>query len=170
MAIRKKTTTKATASISPKATSSCRLLDWNFFKILPTISLVLIFLTLLSGTILSIIFIKKFDEANKTDKNTLYNTEEYNIVFLNNNLFYFCKLSDFNEEYIACNNPYYLVRKTETDPETGKNTERVFVKKPQEEEIYSPEGAIYLKKDNIVYIAKVGEDSPVFEYIGKDEE
>ncbi|MCA9383349.1 hypothetical protein KC909_03215 [Candidatus Dojkabacteria bacterium] len=95
----------------------------------------------------------------------VYNQDEYNIVYLDNNLFYFCLIEDFNPDYLKCNEPFYLVRKREDNPETGEQTEQVFVKSPEEEEIYSPDGAIYLNKDKIVYIAKIGESSPVLEYI-----
>ena len=74
-------------------------------------------------------------------------------------------IEDFNPDYLKCNEPFYLVRKREDNPETGEQTEQVFVKSPEEEEIYSPDGAIYLNKDKIVYIAKIGESSPVLEYI-----
>ncbi len=104
--------------------------------------------------------------AARTREASLYNNNEYDIVFLNSNLFYFCKLEEFNSEYIKCNDPYYLVRKKE-DQADGTKQEKVYVTKPSDEEIYQPEGAIYLAKQNIVYIAKIGDKSAVMDYINK---
>ena len=98
---------------------------------------------------------------------TLYSNSEYEIVFLNNNLFYFCKLEAFNSEYIKCNDPYYLVKRKEVQPD-GTNEDKVYVTKPSDEEIYQPEGSIYLQKANIVYIAKVGSESAVMQYIDQN--
>ena len=102
--------------------------------------------------------------TQRQEKNSLYSSTDYRMVFMNNNLFYFCKLTDFNDEFIACNDPYYLVREYEKDAD-GNQQEKVYVKKPADQEIAMPEGAIYLKKDNIVYITKIGENSPVMEVV-----
>ncbi|MFQ5493345.1 MAG: hypothetical protein ACE5DX_04265 [Candidatus Dojkabacteria bacterium] len=96
----------------------------------------------------------------------LYNSDEYNIVFLDNSLFYFCKLEDFNRDYIACNEPYYLVRRNVT--EKGKTEEKVLIRTPNEEEVYQPEGPFYIQKSKISYIAKVGDESAVIDYIQRN--
>lgn len=97
-----------------------------------------------------------------------FGSDTYNIVFLQNNLFYFCKIEDLNSEYIKCNDPYYLVRKKETGTD-GKSEEKIYVTKPSKEEVYQPEGAFYILKSNIVYIAEIGKDSQVYSFINQNE-
>lgn len=100
---------------------------------------------------------------------TLYSKTEYHTVYMDNDLFYFCKIKDYNKDYIACNEAYYLVRK-EVEGEEGESEKKVFIRQPEDEELYKPEGPIYLKKDKITYIAKISDDSPVYEYIENTEE
>ena len=95
---------------------------------------------------------------------TVYGSSDYQIIFMDNNLFYFCQLEDFNTEFVKCKSPYYLVRRQEED-EQGKKEEKVYVSKPEDEEIYQPEGPILLNKEKIVYISKIGSESSVLEYI-----
>ncbi|MBN2100374.1 hypothetical protein JW710_00555 [Candidatus Dojkabacteria bacterium] len=95
---------------------------------------------------------------------SVYEQDKYHIVYMNNNLFYFCKLESYNSEYVECKDPYYLVRKKEENND-GVEEDKIYVRRPAEEEIYNPEGSIYLKKDNIVYLAKLSDDSVVLEYI-----
>lgn len=118
--------------------------------------------------ILAIRLLSKLDTLNSQPEIEAFSSNEYNIVFLNNNLFYFCKLENINSEYVKCNEPYYLVRKKET-AEDGKSEEKIYVRKPSEEEVYQPDGALYIFKSNIVYIAKVGTDSQVFSVIKQDD-
>lgn len=115
--------------------------------------------------VLTLVAVLLFNRVRNTFwRDSLYEFDQYHIVFMDNNLFYFCKLSDYNAEYIECREPYYLVRK-KVDNEDGTTEEKVYIRKPSEEEIYVPEGSIYLKKDGIVYIAKLSDDSPVLDYI-----
>lgn len=119
--------------------------------------------SIITVTLLFAVFLVR-DFINSIDSSNLYNSDEYNIVFLDNNLFYFCLLEDNDDEFVRCNEPYYLVRKQEEVSE-GKREEKIYVREPAEEEIYQPDGPIFLKKERIVYIAKIGDESAVLEYI-----
>jgi len=133
----------------------------KYFK--PALRVVVGFL-LFSGLLLFVLnnFINYFEKVKKDP--TLYSNSEYDIIFLNNNLFYFCKLEEYNAEYIKCNDPYYLVKRKEDQPD-GTKADKVYVTTPAAEEIYEPQGSIYLRKENIVYIAKIGDESAVKQYI-----
>ncbi len=145
----------------------------KFFKELPDnkvtrvlVIVVKILLFLLFISALALFVLNAFNTYKKNTKAepSLYSNQEYNIVYMNGNLFYFCQLEDFNSEYTKCNNPYYLVKRKEAGAD-GKSEEKVYVTTPENEEIYQPEGSIFLKKENIVYVAKVGSESSVLEYI-----
>lgn len=103
---------------------------------------------------------------NKLQDKTLYETKKYYTVYLQEGLFYFCKLHDYNSEYLECRDPYYLVRDQVKNAQ-GKLEDKIFVKRPADEEIYKPSGAMFLKKDRIVYIVKIDDNSPVLKYMGK---
>lgn len=128
------------------------------------IGVVFVLIVSFSLLVLSIVSLSQNKKKN-TEQPTLYNSNEYQIVFLQNNLFYFCQLNDYNKEYVECNEPYYLVRKSEE----GEAEDRTFVAKPSDEEVYQPDGPIYIRKENIVYISKVGEDSSVLQFINEQE-
>lgn len=129
-----------------------------------SIKLCVALLVIVALSLGSLILLDEYQSRTKVSNQNLYNNSDYQIVYLNNNLFYFCKLEDFSPEYVACNDSYYLVRKTET-AEDGSKADKVYVRKPSEEELSKPEGSIYLLKENIVYIAKIGSDSSVLELI-----
>lgn len=159
-----------------EATSKSRKIEFE----LPTINFnlgrvlrftakgLVVFLVLSVFTLVSLVLVDEVKARhNVLGEQNLYNQNEYHIVYLDNNLFYFCKLQDFNNEFIACNDSYYLVRKSETK-EDGTKEDKVYVRRPSEEELSKPEGAIYLLKENIVYIAKIGAESSVLEFINTE--
>lgn len=119
-------------------------------------------------TILSLIVIIGFASFLIIGRDTIYDSEDYQIVYLDGGLFYFCMIEDRNNEYIVCHDPYYIVQRQEID-ENGDKTTNSYVTTPQEEEIFKPEGPLYIKKDMIVYIADVGEESQVQQYIDQKE-
>ena len=136
----------------------------KYLNYLMSAAKLIIGLFLFSGLILFILNSFQNYKEKLQSEPSLYSNSHYDIVFLNNNLFYFCKLEEFNSEYIKCNDPYYLVKRKETQLD-GTNEDKVYVTKPSDEEIYQPDGPIYLRKENIVYIAKVGDESVVKQYI-----
>lgn len=143
--------------------------DFNFkLFAVRVVKAAFVFLVLTVLSLGSLILLNEYISREKSSQQNLYNQSEYQIVYLNNNLFYFCKLEDLNPEYVACNDSYYLVKKTETDA-AGKKEDKVYVKKPSEEELSKPEGSIYLLKENIVYIAKIGAESSVLDLINTAE-
>jgi hypothetical protein len=134
-------------------------------KFLMTLGKAILF-GLIAAALVFFIYQKVMDIKSEKEAPSVYGSDEYSIVFLNNNLFYFCKLEEFNQEFVECNDPYYLVRRNET-AEDGTKEEKVFVTRPVDEEIYKPEGSIFIRKETIVYVAKVGDKSAVNEYIEK---
>lgn len=119
---------------------------------------------LVTAAVVAIVVLTAMLTATRLLQKTAFAEGEYNIVYLDNSLFYFCLLSDLNSEYLECGSPYYLARTEETQ-EDGSTQERVYVTTPAAEEIYQPEGSIFLRKERVVYIAKVGTDSPVLKSI-----
>lgn len=151
---------------SDKKTISLSLNLKDFQSALGIVTKFLIILIVLSSLIaISVIgYLYSANELQKRANPNIYESDNYSIVFLENNLFYFCIIKDYNQDFIECQNPYYLIRRNET-LEDGTREERVFVTTPSEQEVYQPSGSYFLSKSKIVYITEIGDESAVMEYI-----
>ncbi len=160
------------ASVNTSATSknsaTSYIIAKGIFRIVKQSAIFVTIILIAIASFLGIRVLTNLDNQMSLPLLDAFGSDTYNIVFLQNNLFYFCKIENLNSEYIKCNDPYYLVRKKEAGSD-GKSEEKIYVTKPSKEEVYQPEGAFYILKSNIVYIAEIGKDSQVYSFINQNE-
>lgn len=113
--------------------------------------------------------VRATDLFNILKKADLYKVDQHQIVFMDNDQFYFCKLQDYNREYYLCQEAFYLKTKEvkETDPVTGKQTKdsQLYLTKLGVEEIHQPQDYLWIRKDKVTYIEDFAEDSQLLQAI-----
>lgn len=96
-------------------------------------------------------FLSNFPEVNK---------DRYQVVFLQNNVIYFGKLSNLNKSYVVMKGAYYFKSQ---DDKNGLNLIKLT------NEIHRPEDELYIAKSDILFWENLSPDSPVVKIITQQE-
>ena len=88
---------------------------------------------------------------------------KWQAVFLNNNQVYFGKLKDYNANYLALSNVYYLRSATDLDqtPTTPSNLNLIKLGG----EVHGPEDTIYIPKSSVLFFENMKDASRVVQTI-----
>ncbi len=96
------------------------------------------------------------------------NTKDYQAVFLSNNMVYFGKLSNINDEYVKLTNIFYLQVQNQQSGQTQSQTSTT---QPQlsltklGNELHGPEDSMYINKKEILFWENLKPDGKVSQAI-----
>lgn len=118
----------------------------------------LIFLKGLALVVLAVAIWRIFIHFNRNFLSNFpeVDSSKYQVVFLQNNLVYFGKLSDLNKSYAVMKSAYYFKSQ---DAKTGLNLIKLV------DEIHKPEDNLFIPKSQILFWENLSADSPVVRII-----
>jgi len=96
----------------------------------------------------------------------------YQIVFLNNSQFYFCKVTPVGKDYLKCSDAYYIRNEDEQyENEEGGLETRTTVKltKLGSREVYNPESTMIFPSDKVVLVENFEPESEMLKAILEQE-
>ncbi len=99
--------------------------------------------------------------------NSAVSSKDYQAVFLSNNMVYFGKLSNVNDEYVKMTNIFYLQVQGQQNGQTQNNTSQ----QPQlsltklGNELHGPEDSMYINKKEILFWENLKPDGKVSQAI-----
>ncbi len=98
--------------------------------------------------------------------NSAVNSKEYQAVFLSNNMVYFGKLSNINDEYVKMSNIFYLQVQGQQNGQTQTSTTQPQLSLTKlGNELHGPEDSMYINKKEILFWENLKPDGKVSQAI-----
>ena len=128
---------------------------------LPLIALVI-------GVVLGVVAMMALGSADDTDDNPFagrIDEDRYQAVILSNDKVYFGRISDASSTFFALDDAFFL---RETREDENAQPQRALL--PVNAELHAPENRMLIRKDEVVLVENLAEDSPVLTEIQRQKD